>query len=171
LKNVRNLRRRLAVARTLDSADWRTMAEAVTAVIVADAALRVMPFPKVVAWASRPSRAAHGVVPAILPEVVPGAVSDVAPGAAADRVARIARFVAFAGRVTRRRCLPRSLALTRLLARRGVRTTLRIGVRPEGGALRAHAWVEWIGRALNDDAHTLGEFAPFERVLDGTHHA
>jgi Transglutaminase-like superfamily len=45
------------------------------------------------------------------------------------------------------RCLMRSLVLTRVLARRGIPTTLIISVRP-GPELVAHAWVEHSGRPL-----------------------
>ena len=42
------------------------------------------------------------------------------------------------------RCLTQSLVLTRLLARRGIGSTLVLGVTPEGG-FSAHAWVEVAG--------------------------
>jgi hypothetical protein len=45
------------------------------------------------------------------------------------------------------RCLMRSLVLTRLLARRGIETSLVIGVRTEP-AFGAHAWVEHDGVPL-----------------------
>jgi len=48
------------------------------------------------------------------------------------------------------RCLIKSLVLTRLLARRGIRADLVIGVRREDG-LQAHAWLEKDGVALIDD--------------------
>lgn len=57
------------------------------------------------------------------------------------------------------RCLVRSLVLTAVLARRGIASTLVIGVRP-GESLAAHAWVEAGGRAILPHAgyaplHTL----------------
>lgn len=45
------------------------------------------------------------------------------------------------------RCLTQSLVLTELLARRGVKTKLVIGVRP-GRDFGAHAWVELDGEPL-----------------------
>jgi hypothetical protein len=57
------------------------------------------------------------------------------------------------------RCLTTSLVLTALLARRGVASTLVIGVRPDPFA--AHAWVEYRGRPLLLPAAT-----PFERLLE-----
>lgn len=46
-------------------------------------------------------------------------------------------------------CLPQSLALARLLARRGMPCEVLIGARPRSGALDAHAWVELAGEPLN----------------------
>ena len=45
------------------------------------------------------------------------------------------------------RCLTRSLVLVRMLSRRGLTSTLVIGVRP-APSFGAHAWVEMRGRAL-----------------------
>jgi hypothetical protein len=47
------------------------------------------------------------------------------------------------------RCLVRSLVLTRVLARRGISSTLVLGVRSED-RLEAHAWVEHDGAPLLD---------------------
>ena len=62
---------------------------------------------------------------------------------------RLGRTVAtIVGRLpTDSRCLARSLVLTGLLARRGVRSTLVIAVRP-GSDFAAHAWVERQGEPL-----------------------
>jgi hypothetical protein len=58
------------------------------------------------------------------------------------------------------RCLVQSLTLTALLAKRGIGSTLVIGVRP-GEKFGAHSWVELHGRAL---LPTGGE--EFERLVD-----
>lgn len=47
-----------------------------------------------------------------------------------------------------RTCLRRALVLQRLLAARGHRVTLQVGVRREQGALQAHAWLEHRGVPL-----------------------
>ena len=63
-------------------------------------------------------------------------------------------------------CLPRAIALQRMLARRGIPATLRIGVRkaPEdaGGArtIAAHAWVEVDGIALGEPEAIAERFLP-----------
>jgi hypothetical protein len=53
------------------------------------------------------------------------------------------------------RCLARSLALTRVLSRRAIPSTLVIGARTEPGFL-AHAWIELAGEPLLDPGE--GEF-------------
>ncbi len=65
------------------------------------------------------------------------------------------------GRVT---CLQSAYALHCLLKRRGMASTLRIGVRKAGDGMEAHAWVERHGRVL-DDAPGVGEaFSPFRKL-------
>lgn len=64
------------------------------------------------------------------------------PGGYASAVTRTLRLLP-----TDSRCLVTSLVLVRVLARRGVSTTVLIGVRP-GSQFAAHAWVEYQGRAL-----------------------
>jgi transglutaminase superfamily protein len=59
------------------------------------------------------------------------------------------------------RCLARSLVLLGLLARRGVASTLVIGVRTEP-AFAAHAWIECDGEALLPSGN--GEFTPLTTV-------
>lgn len=46
------------------------------------------------------------------------------------------------------RCLVQALVLSHLLARRGISSTLVIGVQPGADVLDAHAWVEVRGHAL-----------------------
>jgi hypothetical protein len=62
------------------------------------------------------------------------------------------------------RCLIRSLVLTALLTRRGIESSLVIGVRP-AERFGAHAWVEHEGRPLlPSGAGPAGE-ATFERLV------
>jgi hypothetical protein len=49
-------------------------------------------------------------------------------------------------------CLTEALVVAWLLARRGVPTALRIGVRRRGEALTAHAWLERDGAVVFDTA-------------------
>src|ERR1700729_361431 len=78
------------------------------------------------------------------------------------RAARLARAVQRTLRLVPAdgRCLMQSMVLIALLARRGIDTTLVIGVN-QGGEFEAHAWVEYCGRALLPDSqgkyHMLGQ--------------
>jgi len=63
-----------------------------------------------------------------------------------------------AGRPT---CLARSVTLWWLLRRRGIDSSLRIGVRTVQGRMEAHAWVEHAGLVLNDTDDVGERFAPF----------
>jgi drug/metabolite transporter (DMT)-like permease len=60
-------------------------------------------------------------------------------------------------------CLRRSLLLWWLLRHDGIEAVLRVGVNRDGGRLQAHAWVEYLGRPLNDVEDIARRFLPFER--------
>ncbi len=62
-------------------------------------------------------------------------------------------------------CLARSLTLQRLLASRGVPTDVRIGVSLDGGQLVAHAWVEHLGKVINDSITVVNSYAALETDL------
>jgi len=81
----------------------------------------------------------------------------------ATSAARIVTIAAGSGPV-RATCLRRSLLLWWLLRREGIETVVKVGVqRGVGGALDAHAWVEYRGRPLNDTDDVAERFLPFER--------
>src|SRR5690242_1858527 len=60
-------------------------------------------------------------------------------------------------------CLERSLALWWLLARQGVASQLRIGVRRTAEKFEAHAWVESDGVAIGEPDGTHLHYAPFAK--------
>ncbi|MDX2098963.1 MAG: lasso peptide biosynthesis B2 protein [Leptolyngbyaceae cyanobacterium bins.59] len=66
-------------------------------------------------------------------------------------------------------CLERSLALWWLLQRYGVSTSLQIGVSKESGQFKAHAWVRWQQRILNDHAEIEQVFADFGQPIVPPH--
>lgn len=78
---------------------------------------------------------------------------------AADRLAELVGSAA-AHHLWSMGCLPRSIALRRLLADRGVAARLRVGVRKEGAELLAHAWVESAGRVVGEAEPVEARFLP-----------
>lgn len=59
-------------------------------------------------------------------------------------------------------CLQQSIVLCWLLRLQGLKGDLRVGVRRQEHRLDAHAWVEYRGVVLNDDADVRQTFAPFD---------
>jgi hypothetical protein len=73
---------------------------------------------------------------------------------------RAARFGVF-----RPQCLVRSVALSRMLERRGIDGAMvRVGVRRTGGEFLAHAWVELGGQTLGDADEHIGTFVPLTNL-------
>jgi len=77
----------------------------------------------------------------------------------------ISRMVLAAARhsVCSTSCLERSLVLWWLLARQGIASQLRIGVRRTGEKFEAHAWVERDGAAIGEPDGMHLHYAPFAK--------
>jgi hypothetical protein len=142
---VKTFVRRLAKLSTLRPADWRVLAESAATLLVIQAALFFVPIARLLTWI--------------------GPVRTGVSAPTAEGVLRVTWLLRVAARVTQAKCLATSLALSRMLARRGVATDLRIGVQTEGGVFKAHAWVEWQSRVLNDHPNNLRRFAVFDRPI------
>jgi hypothetical protein len=56
-------------------------------------------------------------------------------------------------------CLHRSLTLHHWLRGEGLPSTLQVGVRKDGDALRAHAWIELGGAAVDDEPASVAAFS------------
>lgn len=69
---------------------------------------------------------------------------------------------AVAARIPGTRCLARSFALHLLLLRHGLDSRLLVGVAPAAGGIRAHAWVECGGQALEP----AGQVAGYRRLME-----
>ena len=82
----------------------------------------------------------------------------------ARTAARLVRIAADRG-FYRATCLPQSLVLWCLVRRQGSEPALHVGVRKVGDRVEAHAWVEYEGVALNDDADVHERFAAFDRAI------
>jgi hypothetical protein len=64
-------------------------------------------------------------------------------------------------------CLERSLSLWWLLARQGMTTQFRIGVRKDGEKFAAHAWVECDGAAIGEPESSHLHYAAFAEEMSG----
>jgi Transglutaminase-like superfamily len=62
-------------------------------------------------------------------------------------------------------CLAKSLTLWWLLARQGISSHLRIGIRKKGEKFEAHAWVERDGIALNEPDEHHHHYAAFDAAF------
>ncbi len=131
-----------AMIASLSFRDWRMLVLALVALPVIDISLRMRGY-----VATRRSMC-FAAVPAQAPEVDKSSLA-------------LARVVSIAGRRSpwRCSCLRQALLLEWLLARRGVASSLRIGVRrnPADG-FGAHAWVERGGVILIGGEHSSTNF-------------
>lgn len=128
-----------ARAAKLSAGDWRMLIEAAGLLVGLHVALRIVQVRRIADWC--------------------GVVRPTGADADTLDVARLVRMSeAAARRVPGSACLIRSLALVRMLAVRGVKSDLRIGVRAIAGAVEGHAWVERNGRPLNDEASHVETF-------------
>lgn len=138
--------KRLRTFLELPGAERRVVVQAFFLAVLVQVCLWLLPFGKVNrAFRARIERYAAGEIKELL-----------APSKIVWLVSVACRFVPGA------RCLTRSMVSQLILARRGVATTLRIGVRKVGGDLDAHAWLELDGRPLFENPDHLGDFAPFD---------
>jgi hypothetical protein len=81
---------------------------------------------------------------------------------AAGTIRELGRLVRIAGRyhLVPARCLQMSLVLQWLLARRGIVTEMRIGVRKAEDGLSAHAWLEHNGQPIDEPERIETRFSP-----------
>ncbi len=78
----------------------------------------------------------------------------------ARQIARLVRAAANYGPY-RANCLEQSLVLWCLLKRNGLESEIRFGARKHEDQMQAHAWVECLGVALNEDRGVDQRYAPF----------
>lgn len=131
----------------LSGAERRVFFESLAMLTLTAAGLRLFGFRRVYRWMSR-----HGS----RREAAPAAPTSASTQLVAGGVRRASRPLPYAT------CLPRSLSLWWLLRRRGIEGDLRLGVRKEGEEIKAHAWVEVGGVALNDGSDVRHRYPAFE---------
>jgi hypothetical protein len=131
------------VVASFQAEDWRVLGLSAWLLVGTDVASRFVRPGRLLAWAT--------------------AVRPTGRTLSDEQVRRVAWLVGVAAthHIVHVSCLPRSLTLSRLLARRGVATEVRVGVRTDAGKLSAHAWVEWHGRPLGDPGRMRDGFLPF----------
>jgi hypothetical protein len=135
---------RLARIRRLPPEERRLLLAAWLALTVTPAALALVSFRRLCAWAERaPTRA--GVAPWPSPE------------RAAELVEAAARH-----HLVRASCLARALVLCRLLRRRGHPARLVLAGARSAGRFEAHAWIDCAGTPLTAGAQ-IGRFTPLLR--------
>ena len=115
-----------------------------------DLALRCLPFSHIASFCQRlPTTGGDGDAASLPP------------------ITQLAWLVTVAGRysLVPTTCLKEALALSWLLSRRGIATTLRIGVAHRHGDLAAHAWLERNGRIIlgKADADAYAPLLPLPR--------
>ena len=129
-------RNKIRAASNLTVRDWQLLIQAWVLLLVVDWGLRTLPFPRVKSFAGTPRR-------------VKGFLSPEEVEAEIQRVWRMTR-IASRNHLYSMTCLRRSLALQRLLNRRGIETGLRFGVGKETGHFQAHAWLEYHGEPIGE---------------------
>ena len=139
--------------RALSPADWRDMLAAQAALLRAQ--LEVWTRPR----GALPIRSAD-----LAPRGMPARaqMNDPVVTRIGQALGRAARYGVF-----RPTCLVRALALQRMLRRRGYPdSSVRVGVRRRsgGGALLAHAWVEYRGAVLADEEWRVRQFEELARL-------
>ncbi len=120
------MRRKLARLRAMSGAERWLLADAVCSLAIARAVILAVPFRRIARWLDRTPRE-------------PARVPDPSLTRAVRRAVMIAAHHVPWNAV----CLPQAMAAKSMLARRGVASTLHLGLARKGAAeLLAHAWLE-----------------------------
>lgn len=138
---------------TLSPREWVDLLQAQAALLAAQVLVWTRPTGRLVSHAG-------------LADAVTAANASVEP-AVMDRAQQLGLAVSRAGDygVFRPLCLVRAVALHRMLEGHRIRgSRIRIGVRMRRGRFGAHAWVEYAGRVIGDDADHVGSFAELADV-------
>jgi hypothetical protein len=130
--------------------------------------LLTAPFVLLATWVSLHHSGYRATLAGTRPAQPSGVARDEELGVARDTALALAAAIKFGP--WRPRCLLRSLALARLLGRRGIACEVCIGLPAgQGGPVpgagpdfSAHAWVEYDGVVLNDRDDVAARFLPFD---------
>lgn len=136
------MRSRLAKLASFSADEWRVLIAAWCLLPLIAFSLRMLDYPR--------TRNLMG-------RFVTKAGRGTAPDAQVERVTRLVGVAARHG-ACRANCLQHALAVWWLLARRGIETNLRIGVRKDHADFSAHAWIERDGVILVGGADAPDRF-------------
>jgi hypothetical protein len=140
------LRRRLRHLADLDAEERWLVVRAVIELALTDAALRTLGYRRLMASLGLDRPIEHRPV------------DDPAEVRLARRYARVVSLAA-RHHVVRANCLHEAIVLHRWLRAAGLPSDLRIGVRKDRAALKAHAWVELDGGILGQPAKAVMPFS------------
>lgn len=141
----------LAKLRALSGPEWRLLLICLAATPVVATGLALLGFRRMQSVMARRSPPRH-----------PRLCAELAAEAWARSAGRVVAIAAGRGPV-RATCLRQSLLLWWLLRRDGIETVVRVGVSREDGKLNAHAWVEYLGRPINDTEDVALRFPAFDQ--------
>ena len=97
-------------------------------------------------------------------------VTPVTQAESFQRARAIARIVSIAAGhgIYKATCLRRSTLLWGFLRREGIRSEICFGVRMNGHQLEAHAWVEYLGRIVNDSLNVHDQYTALREAFPPT---
>lgn len=130
---MKSLIERLQRAYQLPRGELALLGQAWGFFLLVELALRILPFPRLLTLSERLFLRGRG-----------------APATAVPPLPRLVWLVEVAGQIAPLHvtCLKQTLVLSWLLGRRGIATTLRLGVARRAGGLMAHAWLERGGEVI-----------------------
>jgi len=140
--------RKLRSASQLSREDWFLFFQAWFWLLVFDLGLRTQPFPRLQSYAGQLSAR-----PTSSTEETENLI----------RKLRIAVDHARYNHLYPMTCLRRSLALQKMLAKRGISVELKIGVRKDEGQLSGHAWLEYQGKTIGEPEMITERFSALQK--------
>lgn len=138
--------RKFQTAQTFSALDWVSLGQAWFLLLFVDLGLRLLPFLKLQGLLRRTS---HGRA---------FAAGD--PQAAIRKMNRMVQAAAN-HHLYPMTCLRQALTLQWMLARHGICTELKIGVRKNGSGIEAHAWLEWNDSPIGQPGLVVEQFSAF----------
>jgi hypothetical protein len=148
------MKKRINQLRALSFEEWRLLLASLVLLPLTGLMLRIIGFKKTRSF---------------LTKLVPAKSNSTTPEAEqllyAKCVAHMVNVAANHG-LYRANCLKKSLVTWRLLARKGIESDLKIGVKTDSDDFQAHSWVECHGHSLGEPANINYHFSAFDDHLE-----